>query len=88
VKTHVALRQFIDFISFDPTHNAATVVLLGGLRNYRFRNGVLIDKIDLTGRLGTRVDGLIPQGVFTADGATADEQPERRASLMKILSRS
>ncbi len=83
-KAHVALRTFIDFISFNTTDKTATVIVLGGLRAYKFLDGQLIDKFDLTGQLGSRTVGKIPASVFVADGRTSDVVPERAQALSKL----
>lgn len=42
VRCNRAMREFIDFISFDGIEQTYTVVLFGGLRAYRFKNQSLV----------------------------------------------
>lgn len=83
-RVNVALRTFIDFINFDSETRTFTVIVLGGLRNYRFRDGQLNERVDLSGMVGDRACGLIPPSVFTADGKSADVVRERQSAIDKL----
>jgi DNA invertase Pin-like site-specific DNA recombinase len=84
-RVHVALRMFIDFIQFDASVPSFDVIVLGGLRVYRFKEGKLIDQIDLTNQLGTREEGKIDPNVFAADGITAEPVQDRVNAVDKLL---
>lgn len=84
-KCNAALRSFIDFINFNSTENTYTVVILGNVRAYRFREFDLIRKIDLVPQLGSPLIGKIGPMVFVSDGVTAKPDPQRVAALKKLL---
>ncbi|RUP22647.1 recombinase family protein [Methylobacterium sp.] len=83
-RVNVALRAFIDFINFNSQTHTFTVIVLGGLRVYRFTDGALTDRIDLTGQLGPRIMGKIDPRANANDGITADIIPERLEATLKL----
>jgi hypothetical protein len=86
-KCNAALRSFIDFINFNTTENTYTVVILGNVRAYRFREFNLIQKVDLVPQLGSPLVGNIDPMVFVTDGITSQPNPQRVTALRKLRSR-
>ena len=87
-RTNAALRTFIDAITFNSEHNTVTVIVMNGLRAYRFRDYEFEGHIDLTNRLGDSESGMIDPISFTADGITGASVPEEEERLKQLLSRS
>ncbi|WP_342162560.1 recombinase family protein [Methylobacterium sp. SD21] len=87
-KANAALRTFVDAVTFNSKHYTVTVIVMNGLRAYRFENYKLTGSFDLTDQLGDIKLGKIPTRSFTADGKTIDAVPEEEARLNKLLSRS
>lgn len=72
---NASLKAIIDFIDFDPNGDVR-VVVLGGVRAYRFRDGQFVDAVDLVPHIGT--EGGPPIENFTF------RDPEREAQLRRI----
>ncbi|WP_082487802.1 recombinase family protein [Methylobacterium sp. Leaf89] len=87
-KVNSALRDFIDFINFDGDTQVVTIIVLGGLRAYRFQTGEFLASVDLLPHVGSRSEGGIDPSMFTTDGITAEGDNARRAALNKLLSRA
>lgn len=85
-RVNAALREFIDFINFNGKTHIVTVVVLGGLRAYRFHRGEFIDSVDLLPQLGSRSDGMIDADVFVTDGASREVDAQRLTALNKLRS--
>jgi hypothetical protein len=85
-RVNTALTDFIDFISFDGHTRLVTVVLLGGVRAYRFLDGKLVESVNLVPQLGSRDDGKIDPNVFTADGITKEPVRKRSDALKRLSS--
>jgi hypothetical protein len=86
-RVNAALHEFIDFISFNGDTRRVTVIVLGGLRAYRFRSGEFLGSVDLVGQLGARSEGKIDPGVFGADGVTAEPIQQRMIAIDKLRRR-
>jgi hypothetical protein len=83
-RVNAAMHEFIDFISFNGDTLLVTVIVMGGLRAYRFRSGEFLDSVDLVGQLGSRAEGKIDPGVFAANFVTADPIQERVKAIDKL----
>lgn len=83
-RVNAALHEFIDFISFNGDTRLVTVIVLGGLRAYRFRGSEFLGSVDLVGQLGSRSEGKIDPEVFAADGITAEPVQDRVNAIDKL----
>ncbi|CAO4176077.1 recombinase family protein [Methylorubrum populi] len=83
-RVNAALHEFIDFINFNGKTHIVTVVVLGGLRAYRFHRGEFIGSVDLLPQLGSRSEGRIDPLVFVTDGKLGEADTQRVAALNKL----
>lgn len=80
---HQAIKEFIDFISFDSETRTVTVIIGGGLRAYEFHKDQIVNRFDATEAFINDRPGSMKPHHFLSDLKSEDHAG--RSKRLKVV---